>query len=71
MRFHRHHQKCLIHYFDQDQTTLLMHIIQIRILFRPKYFINGVLLTCRQNMTWMTQLTQSGFNPDTYVYGRL
>ena len=37
--FHHHCQGCLIHHFDQGQTSLSTHVIQFRSQVRPGYFI--------------------------------
>ena len=45
VNFHHHHQPHLNHYFDQGQTSLLMHTIQCKIRVRPRYFIKQMRLT--------------------------
>ena len=42
IHFCHHHQAHLIYYFGQEQTPLLMHVMQCRIWVRPRYFINQV-----------------------------
>ena len=42
IHFHHHRQARLIHYFGQEQTPLLTHMIQCRIRVRPEYFINWI-----------------------------
>ena len=47
--FHHHRTACLIHYFDQGQMSLLMHVHdQIQNLGQsdPGIFINQVRATC-------------------------
>ena len=42
MCFHHHRQGRLICYFGQDQTALLLRVIQIRIWVSPGQFINQI-----------------------------
>ena len=42
IRFHHHRWTCSLHYFDQDQTPLLMYVVQCRIWVTPWHFINQV-----------------------------
>ena len=54
IHFHHYCQVCLIYYFNQDQTPILMHMILYRILVRPGYFINLLDPETRRNVTRMT-----------------
>ena len=58
IHFHHHCQAHLIHYFGQEQVPLLKYVIQCRIQVRFAW--------PRQNVTWLTQMTRSGFNSDVY-----
>ena len=74
IHFHHHHRQAhLIHYFGQEQTPLLMHVIQCRIWVRPGYFINwvrpawpGQSIT---RLTWITWMTRPSFNPNYHDTG--
>ena len=69
VHFHHHHQACLIHYYGRKQMPLLMHMIQHRIQVRPGYFINRIRVAwLRWNVTWLTQITWPGLNPDVCTY---
>ena len=62
IQFHYHCEACLIHYFDENQTPLLMYIIQYRICVRPWYFINWVRSAwAGQNMILLIQMTPPSF----------
>ena len=64
MHFHHHCQACLIHW---EQTPLLMHVIQYRILITPRYFINWVKpVWPGQNLTSLTRITRPSFNPNIH-----
>ena len=54
-------------YFDQDQASLLVHLIQCRIWVRPGYFTSWIRPAwSRQNVTWLTWITRHSFNPDIW-----